>query len=258
MDPKSRFSSRVENYIKYRPGYPPGLIETLQVECGLLPDAVVADIGSGTGLLTRMFLGFGCRVYGVEPNAEMRAAGDRFLAEYPGFCSAAGSAENTGLADACADFVTAGQAFHWFDPSLARVEFRRILRPGGWIVLVWNERRTDSTPFLREYEALLQAFATDYNQVNHRNVEENPDTIPGFIGGEYRVACLDNQQIFDYAGLEGRLLSSSYTPEQDSPAYRPMLEELSRIFQRYQQGNKVAIAYDTRIFYGQFSGHSSC
>jgi SAM-dependent methyltransferase len=251
MDSKQRFSSRVEQYGKYRPNYPPAVIQTLQENCGLQAASVVADIGSGTGILTRLFLEAGCRVYAIEPNAEMRAAGERLLAGYPCFSSQDGSAESTVLGDHTIDFVAAGQAFHWFDPSQARREFERILVPGGWVVLVWNERRLDSTPFLRAYEALLQRFATDYNQVNHRNVEADPRVIPAFFGGEYQVARFDNQQVFDYAGLEGRLLSSSYTPEPGAAAYLPMLAELRRIFDQYQRDGGVTFEIDTRMFYGR-------
>ncbi len=253
-DPKQRFSTRVENYIRYRPGYPPGVIATLQEACGLSPAAWVADIGSGTGLLSRCFLDLGCQVFGVEPNPEMRAAAERLLAGYASFTSLDGAAEATGLPPSSVDFAAAGQAFHWFNPSLARQEFARILRPGGWVVLVWNERRVESTAFLRDYEALLQTCGTDYRQVDHRNVEANPDTLPGFFGGPYHQARFDNAQVFDYVGLEGRLLSSSYAPGPGHPDHELMLTELRRIFDRHQQGGQVVFEYDTKLYYGRLSG----
>jgi SAM-dependent methyltransferase len=252
MDSRQRFSSRVDNYIRYRPGYPPGVIQTLREECGLVPSSLIADVGSGTGLLARIFLEFGCHVTGIEPNAEMRGAGERLLADFPGFTSLDGSAEATGLPSASVDIVTAGQAFHWFDPIRTRAEFLRILKPAGWAALVWNERRLDSTPFLRGYEALLHTYGTDYDQINHRNVEENPETIPAFFGGVYKVARFDNVQLFDFQGVKGRLESSSYTPEPGHPNYAPMLAELKRLFDEYQQAGQVAFEYDTRMFYGRF------
>jgi SAM-dependent methyltransferase len=250
MDPKQRFSERVENYIRYRPGYPPEVIRLLEQECGLRVGAVVADIGAGTGLLAERFLERGCRVFGVEPNDGMRAAGERLLAKYTLYTSAAGSAEACGLPDACADFVTAGQAFHWFQPEKAGVELRRILRPGGWAVLVWNERRTGSTPFLRAYEDLLLRYATDYLEVNHRNTEEDPTLIPAFFGGAYREARFDNRQIFDLAGARGRLLSSSYVPLPTEPNYAAMLAHLEEIFAQHQREGVIEFEYDTRVFYG--------
>ena len=120
----SRFSDRVENYVRYRPGYPPEVIQELKSECGLMASHVIADIASGTGIWTRMLLENGNPVFGVEPNAEMREAGERLLAAFPKFTSVAGTAEATTLADQSVDFVTAAQAAHWFDRERARREFR--------------------------------------------------------------------------------------------------------------------------------------
>jgi SAM-dependent methyltransferase len=184
----------------------------------------------------------------------MRAAGERLLAGYPNFTSLDGSAEATALPDTCVDFVTAGQAFHWFNPELARAEFRRILKPEGWVVLVWNERRVDSTPFLRAYEDLLDRYGTDYKQINHRNVETDPKIIPGFYGGAYQVTCFEYVQRFGFDGVRGRLESSSYAPEAGHPNYQPMLAELQQIFDQYQENGVVAIEYDTRMFYGKIQG----
>src|SRR5205809_5538182 len=125
-DAKQRFSNRVADYVRYRPGYPPAVLDHLRAECGLRPGHVIADIGSGTGLLSELFLKNGNRVYGVEPNAEMRQAGEEYLASYDGFCSVEGSAESTTLGDSTIAFVTAGQAFHWFEPSAVRSELALI------------------------------------------------------------------------------------------------------------------------------------
>src|SRR5581483_5036963 len=160
IDPTQRFSSRVDKYTKYRPGYPPEIVELLRAQCGLTPSSVIADVASGTGLFTKLLLENGNEVYGVEPNAEMRKAGEEYLAGYPRFHSVAGKAEATGLPDHSFDFVTAAQAAHWFDQAGARREFVRVLKPGGWTVLVWNERCTDSTPSLRAYEELLLRYGT--------------------------------------------------------------------------------------------------
>jgi len=256
MDPKLRFSTRVENYVKYRPGYPSGVLKTLRAGCGLTPHALIADIGSGTGLLAELFLDFGCRVIGVEPNVEMRAAAERLLAKHARFTSLAGSAEETGLPPASVDFITAGQAFHWFDPPRARTEFLRILKPEGWVALVWNSRRTASTPFLRAYEDLLNAYATDYAQVNHQNVEADERLIPDFFGGSFQEATFVNVQNFDFDGLLGRLMSSSYAPEAGHTNYIPMLAELHLIFESFQKNGRVAFEYDTKLYYGHLTRSS--
>src|ERR1700732_4152215 len=131
-DSKQRFSNRVADYVRYRPGYPAEVLTLLRTQCGLKSGHVIADIGSGTGFLSELFLKNGNRVYGIEPNEAMRQAGEEYLASYDGFASINGSAEATTLDDASIDFVSAGQAFHWFEPVVARHEFRRILKPEGW------------------------------------------------------------------------------------------------------------------------------
>ena len=242
----SRFSGRVENYIRYRPGYPPEVLKALQT--GLRSAHVIADIASGTGIWTRRLLENGNPVFGVEPNAEMREAGERFLAEFPKFTSVAGTAEATTLADQSADFVTAAQAAHWFDRARAREEIAHILKPGGWLVLLWNERLTDSTPFLRDYENLLLTFGTDYQDVRHERTTEVVNEF--FDPAPFQERAFPMFQEFDYAGLEGRLLSSSYVPGPEHPKHAPMLRELRRIFDAHAVAGQVICEYKTRLYFG--------
>lgn len=250
LNSTQRFSSRVDNYIRFRPGYPPQILATLKAECGLTPESVVADIGSGTGILTRMFLENGNCVYGVEPNAEMRQAGERLLASYPEFHSIAGTAEDTTLPSHSVDFACAAQAAHWFDREKARREFARILRPGGWAMLIWNERCID-TPFLRDYEQLLLSYATDYQDVRHEHTTASIDYF--FSPSPFQTRTFENRQQFDYDSLQGRLLSSSYAPQSDDPRHLSMLQELRRIFDLHNQKGRVVFEYKTRLYYGQLS-----
>ena len=252
IDPTQRFSSRVENYVKYRPGYPKTILALLRRDCGMSPGSVIVDIGSGTGLSAKLFLPNGNRVYGVEPNPEMREAGERLLAQYARFISVAATAEATTLPDACADFVVAGQAFHWFDIPATRAEFTRILRPDGWIVLMWNERHVSDTIFLRNYERILKTYCPEYAIVDHRRVDAR--TLHKFFGRQgFKFAHFDNAQKFDFEGLRGRLLSSSYAPEPGHPNHAPMLTELRRVFDAYQSGGHVAFLYDTQVYYGHLT-----
>ena len=249
LTPTERFSSRVENYIRYRPGYPGGIVDLLRHACGLTPASVIADLGSGTGKLAELFLRYGNAVYGVEPSREMREAGKRLLAAYPGFTSIDAPAEATTLPDQSVDFITAGQAFHWFDQARARTEFARILRPDGWVVLVWNDRNGDSL-FQQAYENLLRTYAIDYEQVNHRNVDE--EQIRLSLGLDpFQAARFDNAQDLDLDGLKGRLLSSSYAPEPGHPNHEPMLAALAAIFTTCQSAGRVTFTYDTQVYYGQ-------
>jgi len=219
ITPTQRFSSRVGNYARCRPSYPREIIEILGEECGLTSEWVVADIASGTGIFTRLLLENGNAVHGVEPNEAMRKAGEEYLAKYPKFSSIAGTAESTTLSDVSVDLVTAAQAAHWFGREKALEEFRRILKPKGFLVLIWNDRRKDAAPFDREYEQLLENFGTDYEEVKRR---DNASTqLFGAIPHQTRT--LRNFQDFEYASLEARLLSSSYTPQCGHPSHDPML-----------------------------------
>jgi SAM-dependent methyltransferase len=245
-----RFSDRVENYILSRPSYPPQVLETLRQECGLTPTSVVADVACGTGIFTRLLLENGNRVFGVEPNLDMREAANRLLASDPNFAGATdGVAEATSLPDRSVQFVTAAQAAHWFNLPEARREFVRILKPGGWIVLIWNQRLTDSTPFLRGYERLLKTFATDYEKVRH---EHTTDGIASFFAPEpYRLREFPMHQDFTYDALERRLLSSSYVPLEGHGNYTPMITELRNLFAAHQAEGHVRLDYTTRMYYAQ-------
>jgi len=250
-DATQRFSARVEDYARYRPGYPPEVIQLLKTECGLSAESVVADVASGTGIFTRMLLENHCRVFGIEPNAEMRRAAEEFLAGYASFTTLNGTAQSTILPDHSVDIITAAQAAHWFDPGKARQEFVRILKPGGWTVLLWNDRRINASRFSREYEDLLLRYGTDYHEV--RRLDANRRIKAFFAPSEFHARVFDNRQDFDYAGLEGRLLSSSYTPRTGDPKHEPMLRELRRIFDSNQVNGRIIFEYDTRVYYGQMN-----
>jgi SAM-dependent methyltransferase len=249
-DAKQRFSNRVADYVRYRPGYPAALLDLLRTECGLRPGHVIADVGSGTGLLSELFVKNGNRVYGVEPNEAMRRAGEEYLASYDGFSSIEGSAESTALGDSRVDFVTAGQAFHWFEPNAARSEFIRILKPAGWVVIAWNDRRMEEKRLTREYEELLERFGIDYKRVKDAYPEVHH--IRSFFGGDhFQSRDLFNEQILDWDGLCGRLRSSSFAPTEDHPNYAPIMAELDRIFRAHQKDGRVRMEYFTRIYFGQ-------
>jgi SAM-dependent methyltransferase len=251
-NPTARFGNRVADYVATRPGYPEAVLDILRAETELTSASVIADIGSGTGLSCEMFLKHGNTVYGVEPNAEMRAAGEQLLKGYPNFHSVNGTAEATTLPNASIDLVVAGQAFHWFDPPRAKAEFRRILRPDGCVALMWNTRRLDTSPFLRAYEALLEQFGTDYREVVHTNVDHAK--LSAFFGsGGFKSFKVDNEQLFDREGLRGRLQSSSYTPTPGHPNFEPMVSELNRLFDSLNDCGRVRFEYDTELYVGRLA-----
>ncbi len=245
-----RFSDRVADYVRYRPGYPRGIVTTLAAECGLTPASEIADIGCGPGNLARIFLENGNRVIGVEPNGPMREAGVREMAGAR-FEAVDGRAENTGLAAESVDFVTAGQAFHWFEAAQARAEFVRILRPGGWCALVWNEHHRSSA-FLGEYDRLLSRHGTEYAEIRRkRNAALEAEKF--FAPQRVQAREFNYRQLFDFEGLRGRLESSSYAPRAGGPAYAPMMAELRELFDRYATDGRVTFDYETFLYYGQLS-----
>ncbi|MGO0062808.1 class I SAM-dependent methyltransferase [Brevibacillus fluminis] len=250
MDSKERFSNRVDTYVKYRPSYPQEAIDYLYETIGLRPDSEIADIGAGTGIFSQLLIERGSRVIAVEPNQAMREAAVDMLADEPGFRVVSGAAEATGLADSSVDFIVCAQAFHWFDRQAAQAEFRRILKPGGKAILIWNSRLTHGTPFREGYDKLLHTFGTDYEKVGHKNI--SPETLRAFFkGGDMREARFTNSQSFDFAGLSGRLLSSSYSPTPGHPNYEPMMAELRNLYEANQQDGLVSFDYETKVFWGE-------
>lgn len=243
-----RFSNRVANYVKYRPGYPKEILKFLQDELRLETASVIADIGSGTGISARLFLENGNPVFGVEPNQAMRSAAEEYLKEFPNFKSVEGTAENTSLENKSVDFVVAAQAFHWFDKEKTRGEFKRILKNNGYVILMWNERQLETTEFLRDYERLLLEYGTDYNQVRHENV--TAEILGEFFQAEFKQKVFQNHQILDFEGLKGRMLSSSYVPAEESPRFGEMIKTLESLFTKHQKNDTIQISYDTNVFYG--------
>jgi len=250
-DSVQRFSNRVDSYAKYRPNYPPEVLRCLQDNMGLTPASVVADIGSGTGLLTERFLHNGNLVYAVEPNEGMRKAAAAALSQYPNLHSIDGRSDATTLPAASVDLVTAAQAFHWFEPVATRAEFVRILRPPRWVALIWNNRRDDASPFLIAYRQLLDSFDTDYKQVDHKFVADAPALQRFFAPGDYRLFTYPNNQVLDYDGLVGRLQSTSYVPAAGEQGHDRMLEQARDLYDRFAADGKVRIDYETQVFLGQ-------
>ena len=252
FDPKKRFSGRVKNYVKYRPHYPKEILTFLIKEFGLTESSVIADIGSGTGISSELFIENGNKVFAVEPNREMRKAAENFFSKEKNFISLNTSAESTGLSENSIDFVIAGQAFHWFDAELCNKEFIRILKKEGYVVLIWNSR-VYKEGFMDDYEDLLLKFGTDYENVNHENIDE--DYIKNFFNpNNYNVAKFDNHQDLDHEGIRGRLLSSSYVTDEKSPKYLPMLNALDELYFKYNIDGIVKVEYMTVVYYGKLMG----
>ena len=249
MQPTERFSTRVADYARYRPGYPQAAIDLLAARCGLSATAVVADIGSGTGILTERLLESGAQVIGVEPNDGMRAAAEAHLGARPRFRSVRGSAEATSLPADSIDLLVAGQAFHWFDVPRARQEALRVLHSGGWGALLWNERPREAGAFLLDYEALLLRHAAEYARITASRADEA--SMRAFFAGAMELATFPNQQVLDFEGLQGRLMSSSYAPEPGQAEHEPMMAGLRAVFDRHEHRGRVVFPYQTRVYFAQ-------
>jgi SAM-dependent methyltransferase len=248
MNPTHRFSDRVDDYVRYRPSYPDALVDRLVVIGRLGPGRVIADVGSGTGILSRLLLRTGARVIGVEPNAGMRAAAEQALVGDSRFQSQEARAESTGLPDASVDLITAAQAFHWFEPLPTRAEFARILKPAGHVALIWNQR--SDTPLNRDYEAMLERFAPDYQNVRERDRAAAPKVRAFFAPAAVQFETFPSEQRFDEAGLRGRLTSSSYAPRPESPLFEPMMATLGSIFRAHAEHGEAVLSYETILWYG--------
>jgi SAM-dependent methyltransferase len=251
-DATARFSRRVANYVLYRPGYPAAMVAHFAGVTSLTAASMIADIGSGTGLLAQAFLEAGFTVTGVEPNREMREAGVQQLAAYPCFAPVEGVADATSLPSSRYDLVMAGQAFHWFDPIPTRAEWVRILKPDGIAALIWNERNLDS-PFMREAEEVVNKYASTFDADGVIREGGRGRIGRFFEPASFQLDEFRNRQVFGLEGLVGRVASCSYTPGENDPGYSEMVADLERIFQRHQDGGLVNYEYITKAYWGRLS-----
>ncbi|MFD2873539.1 class I SAM-dependent methyltransferase [Mucilaginibacter ximonensis] len=245
-----RFSNRVANYVKYRPGYPDEVLEFLKEKAGLTTGSIIADVGSGTGIFTRLLLDKGYHVLAVEPNEAMRENSVKQLSSYQNFKAINGTAEVTTLEPHSVDLVVCAQAFHWFNQAAAKTEFKRILKAGGQVALIWNNRQVEYDEFAVAYETLLLQQATDYAEVNHRNLTD-VDFSNFFKNGKYQLGKYLNIQVLDEDGLVGRAFSSSYIPPKDTEAGQVFLTDLQQLFQQYQVDGTVDFVYQTEVYSGK-------
>lgn len=247
-----RFSKTVDNYVKYRPGYPQDLVYFMQKQLGLKPDSLLADVGAGTGKLAELFVKTGIQTFGVEPNGPMREAAQALLGDYPNFVNSEGTAERTGLPDQSVDFITAAQAFHWFDVKKFRSECLRILKSDGWVLLIWNKRMDERSPFMEAYNTFLENYSTDYNEINLRRI--NTAHFEQFYGhSDYQMHHLVHYQHFDLDGVMGRYLSCSYAYDAAHPKYDQAMQKLESIYQQHELDNHIKMWYKTAITYGKMS-----
>jgi ubiquinone/menaquinone biosynthesis C-methylase UbiE len=242
------FTPVADDYARYRPGYPMELLDEIVGVCGVQPTWQIADIGSGTGNLARLFLQAGYPVIGVEPNREMREAAECQLACYPAFRSLDGTAEHIPLADHSIDLITVGQAIHWFDIAQARNEFLRILRPGGWVAVTWNDGAGQDTAFAQAYRAIKQTYAQLRTVVCDVPLSTGVDSL---FGAEIpRHASFPHTQRFDLPGFLGRIRSSGVLPQPGVPGCDELTHLLTDLFSHHQQDGKIVFHYMAQLYLG--------
>lgn len=252
LNSADRFTGRVENYRHFRPRYPEAVAGLLEAECNLTAASAIADVAAGTGLLAEVFLARGYQVTAVEPNAEMRAVCEALIPQYPNLHCIDGVAEATGLPSHSFDLITVGQALHWFDLKQTRIEFSRILQPGGWCAVIYNERRLSGDEFHDGYEGILREFGIDYETVQRLHL--TPARIQDFFAPfKMRRAAFPNTQQLTREALEGRIISSSYMPKPDHARYNAMCAAISGLFEKYQTSGRVQLEYDCAVSYGQLT-----
>ncbi|MES2111792.1 MAG: class I SAM-dependent methyltransferase [Bacteroidota bacterium] len=249
-EPTKRFTARVDNYVKYRPGYPAEVFDLLANESGLTTGSVIADIGSGSGIFTKLLLQRGYKVHAVEPNQAMQQAACMWLGSDENFIPVDAVAEATTLATHSIDMVVCAQAFHWFNDARTRWEFNRILKEDGLTALIWNNRLPDTDDFSIAYEKLLKTESVDYNKVNHRNINDI-DFKAFFKNGIYKQVNYPNTQLFNLDGLMGRAFSSSYVPAEGSTGGIKFNGMLQDVFAKYNTNGTVTFTYQTEVYIGK-------
>ena len=247
---EERFSGKAEIYKKFRPSYPKELFDYLYSQAGFRKESVIADIGAGTGIFTRLLLERGSTVYAVEPNGDMRGTAEQDLAEYKKLKLIDAPAEKTGLADASVDFITVAQAFHWFDRDLFKSECQRILKPGGKVVLVWNERDYESEIVKKDYD-IRKKYAADNKGIGRYGGFRH-DYLNFFADGIYEYKTFNNDLQFDKESFTGRNLSASYAPreEKDPEKYQGLVRELGEFFDEYSVNGILNYPHYTQSFAG--------
>ena len=246
LSPIERFSPLVENYAKYRPGYPEQILFTLEKHFGINNEKIIADIGSGTGQLSKLFVNKYYQTYGIEPNAAMRMVSINEFATYLNFKAIKGTAEQTFLYSESIDLIVAGQSFHWFDNEMSKIEFNRILKHKGIIALIWNERKNE-TEFMQRYERLLQKHCSNYKINNHKEYDYRK-IKELFSEKKVDLFIFENQQKMDFTAFIGRLKSCSYCPSENDKHYAFLMRGMNKLYENYKCEENITIEYNTLMF----------
>ena len=248
---EEKFTGKADIYAKYRPTYPDSFIKYLYHDIGFNNNSVIADIGSGTGILTELLLKQGSTVYGIEPNEDMRKSAEITLSLYSNFHSVNATAEQTDRPDLSVNYITAAQAFHWFDRKRFKSECQRILCKNGLVVLVWNSR-DNTSDLVKENDLINRKFCPNFKGFSGGMRGESPEEYRDFFKNglcEYKI--FNHDLLFDEDGFIGRNMSASYAPRPTEYNYEPYVSALKQLFEKYNASGILCMPNLTRSYVGQ-------
>jgi SAM-dependent methyltransferase len=203
MDPVAAegFGRAVEAYERGRPAYPLEAVAWLVDALRIGPGTTVVDVGAGTGKFTAQLVPTGATIVAVEPIDAMR---ETLSANLPTVAAVPGTAEALPLETASANAIVAAQAFHWFNVPRAAAEFHRVLRPGGRLGVIWNERDT-SVDWARELDAIVEPYR---REGPHPRLQREVELGDRF--GPLQHAIFSHAHVVNLATLRDRVASMSF------------------------------------------------
>lgn len=248
MDNTEKFNQKADAYSFGRPTYAKTFIDWLYSEQGLNRQSIIADIGSGTGILSKQLLDKGSIIYAVEPNTDMRINAENKLKSFKNFRSVNGTAEHTTLENNCVDFITVAQAFHWFNVISFKKECYRILKPNGKVFLIWNTR--DSAADVNIQQGLIfKKYCPNFVGFSG-GIKENDERICAFFENKFVRVEFDKPLLYDREKFIQRSLSSSYSLNKEDKNFNQFLQAINDFFDRYSINGVLTVPNNTVVYFG--------
>lgn len=247
---EEKFSGKATHYDYARPAYAESLLNTLYSDYGFSPQSVIADIGSGTGIFTEQLLKRGNKVYGVEPNTDMRKAGEERLKGYQNFVSVNGDAANTKLLNTSIDIITVAQALHWFPLEEFSKECKRILKPNGQVVIVYNQRCNDFIN--KDVDAVVARYCDIRNaSTGAAYIELKRKRINELYNGKFIEICKSNSLLMDKNKFLSYWLSRSYAPREGDVNYKLFVNDIVSVFDKYAKDGLITLKQESMAYIGK-------
>jgi ubiquinone/menaquinone biosynthesis C-methylase UbiE len=246
-----RFLGKTDDYVKFRPGYPIEILDYLSKNHGFSSNAICAEVGSGTGKFSELLLQNKNKVFAVEPNGEMRGAAEKSLTAFQSFKSVSGDSVNTTLEKGSIDFIFCAQALHWFANENTAKEFKRILKPNGRVVIIWNKKAYEKSSFMKGIHKIFIEDCIDFLSVKLENIADK-EILSSLFKDNYDSYSIDTKQTFNLDGLIGRMMSASYAPPEGHPKHQKFISEIKKLFQSEEKKGSVEFLYETVTYVFKF------